>query len=189
MNQEQFPSKYNWLAIAPAAIAAIMYGISSLASAFNTDDLSSGFQYSFIMLICGGILTTAAVIILYVVQFRFIKRAYPAKQLWVQLLLICGSMMGIVMGGLVGDLSGAAAFKDSPDPMMVLFIALYCLPLVITVMYGCVLSNLLFIKTKGTTTWLKVINTILYWLVWIAVAGVSYFAYAIAYDSHDPSSE
>jgi hypothetical protein len=189
MNQERFPSKYNWLAIAPAAVLAITYGLNLLASAFDADINESGIAYGFYLSIAGGIISAAAIIVLYVLQVRFIKRVYPSKKLWVQALLIGGSLMGITMGGLSGDFSGAAAFNDSPDPLGTLAVGLYALPFTAAVAYGCVLSNLIFIKTKGMATWLKVINVILYWLAWIAIAVLSYLAYAITYSLHDPSTE
>jgi hypothetical protein len=129
--------------------------------------------------------------VIYVAQIRYIRTHYPHKRFLAQLITPVATTV-IVIGALImGDVSGATAFNNSVHSISGDMLAGLAIGLSLSYVFStiCLIGNALYIATKATADWLKVIGWIFLVIAWLCVAIVTYFAYAIEYSSHDPSSE
>ncbi len=179
---QSFRKDYNWLALVP--LLAIIF------TAVVSDASSPGGSLVVVAMALVDIAALVAMLFLYVTQTKYIKIAYPHKHLRPQAFLLLAAIIVLALAATCGDISGAQQFGDNPDGIGVwLYSGLVGLVLSVSYIYAIVLFNILYITYDGSAKGLKIVGRIGYCIGWLIIAMASYIVYAIAYSSHDPSTE
>ncbi len=173
--RERFPSKYKSYALAPILAALVTAGTGTGGALAIISGLF-------------GLMAFVAVILLYIAEVKYLKRYFPSKSLRLQWFIICGAALTLFVAMTAGDVLGSLHFGNPVVNMWMVGIVVG-LSVSSVILYVLSIGNLIYIATEGRSSGFRVIGVIMYGIGWIAVVAVSYFAYVLAYSSHDPSSE
>lgn len=123
----------------------------------------------------------------WVVQLRYIRGNRSPKVYKLQVTLAIATTVLPALGIIVGDLQGAATFDGDVGGS---YGMLFSVPVIVAILIFVFHSgNILLILKATIAPVLRILGMILYGILWLLLATVMYFAYALAYSLHDPSTE
>ena len=173
---ESFPHKYNWLLLVPV----IAYPLSNLTR-------NSTLAVVFGLLYLVGI---GSLIFLLIKQHQFIRRNFPTKNLRLQYILPAVAVVVVLVAAVSGDMSGASRFRDELElGQSLIFGVIAGIATALIFAFGAAVGNIFYIRSQGVSKAWKVVGIIAQTIWWLIVAVVAYFAYALMYTIHDPSTE
>jgi len=133
----------------------------------------------------------ASIIYLYWAQLSFLQQRFPQKSQMAHLYIVFIALLAPIISIIFGDGNGARTYSVAangikPDLIAGFYVgallALLCL-------FFIDIGNALYIKTSGKIKAIDIIGRIFYVIGYVAIALVTWLAYATAYSAHDPHSE
>jgi hypothetical protein len=184
MKYPEFPQRYTYYLWLPVIILTL--------ALLTKNRAGTSFEIpGSIILTTLSLVSLILLIVVYWAQIKYCHYFLPSKKFRTQFLLFGAAVVLPVIAIFIGDYGGSAHFADEPNGagQDLLFGLLVGGVLLVSFFYAALLGNSIYIKTKGMSNGYQTLSRIIYGIAWFIIAGISYYAYALVYSLHDPSTE